>query len=1064
MNIKDLKAKWDKEKDYYKNQELGSGVHSFIRACFESNELFGLKEGSLSGKLESRKNEYIHENKAKEGRKADFVVYISPEIVIPLEAECYDNIQAGIKQLINYQKDFDKHYGILTDGYTWRFYNNNIYREFNLDQIIDETDIFLEFWKEYIKPESYYLTFFEPQGQLSLLKEEKLPVEENRQIFFGDITRLIRSFKNKLQVEGYFEGLDRKDREKKAVEITYAYVIQFILYKTLVDNGFDNFVQEFKEIVKAIHGCLKVKQYGKILGVIEGISNKISQNIYRPFKKEQDFINQILLNLYRQPKNELHDVAPWLDIFVFIKKYNFANIQNEIFGYIYENYLKELYEDTKKGQYFTDPAVVNFMLQQVGFTPEALQKRYQYDKDSVSLIDPSCGSGTFLYSAVNEIIKAFGNNSSEKSKQIEEIVNNNIFGLDIAEFPLYLAEMNILMRMLPLIITEKYNNPIDKKIKVFLTKDSVAEFMNTALRNTLHDIDVKGGQLSMDFKDLDLGYKSYVREENDLGEMKRSLENQPEIPRRRFDFVIGNPPYVSYNECAKQGVLTFELMKQGKIKLNNIYGVNLHSVPNNPKKYRPNPNLYAFFIALGIVLLKDNGRLCYIIPQTLLTAGDLDVLRYYLAKFTTIEKIITFSGKMFVGRGLKQDKPVATSSLIFVIRRGLPPSLHQVEIINYTDPDDEVEETLKDNLANKKVTKKKVLQSEFLRNVANWNFIKQNKAFLDFYNEYKRNSEDISIYYEHSFSKPQFKSKFFFDSGYSIDERKLLKEKPNEEFYYYPKLNSSFWTIKESRGFWPNIRSGNLSHTIKLRQANQGYNLLDSKFKAIWSYANPNKFFFTSLPVIWARNQICAIGSEDKGEVLYLFALLNSSSITLILNSLLRSENEKDLLVSTTAIKEFIRIPRITKDNRPIKNEIIRRTEEMLALEDRTLSDFIDFSKVMIQKFDSVMITDDSLVLRKDGKEIKLQIKDNLDLIKKTIDSNYSNQKLYPEGKQILLTDLKSLPIIDFDKQRALKDYIDDLVFALYFNIPLKELGLNKADSIKIACAKNAHYELVRNQ
>ena len=225
------------------------------------------------------------------------------------------------------------------------------------------------------------------------------------------------------------------------------------------------------------------------------------------------------------------------------------------------------------------------------------------------MIDPSCGSGTFLYAAVNQIIKAFGNGNNEKSKLIETIVNENIFGLDIEEFPLYLAEMNILMRLLPLIINKKYNNPIDKKIKVFLTKDSVAEFFDTALRNTINDISVKSGQLSINFDELDLGYKSYVREEDDLEEMKRSLEEHPKISRRRFDYVIGNPPYVSYNECSKQSLLTFELIKKGKVQLSNIYGVNLHSIPNNPKKYAPKPNLYAFFIALGLALLKDNGKL-----------------------------------------------------------------------------------------------------------------------------------------------------------------------------------------------------------------------------------------------------------------------------------------------------------------------------------------------------------------------------------------------------------------------------------------------------------------------
>jgi hypothetical protein len=173
------------------------------------------------------------------------------------------------------------------------------------------------------------------------------------------------------------------------------------------------------------------------------------------------------------------------------------------------------------------------MLQQVGFTPEEIIRRYQTDKDSISVIDPACGSGTFLYSSVNQLIRAFGTQNEENSKKIEEIVSNNIFGLDIEEFPLYLAEMNIIMRMLPLIVSEKYNNPIDKKIKVFLTKDSIAEFRDTGLANTIHDIKRTNNQDGL-FKELNLGYSSFVREESDLEEMKQSLEERPKIPRRRL--------------------------------------------------------------------------------------------------------------------------------------------------------------------------------------------------------------------------------------------------------------------------------------------------------------------------------------------------------------------------------------------------------------------------------------------------------------------------------------------------------------------------------------------------
>ena len=115
-----------------------------------------------------------------------------------------------------------------------------------LDDILKNTEIFLEFWNEYIKPEFYYLAFFEKKGQKSLFEEtEILYVEKFREIFFDDITKLIRGFKNKLGLEGYLTNIDKKNREKTAVEITYAYIIQFILYKTLVDNDFGKFKKEF---------------------------------------------------------------------------------------------------------------------------------------------------------------------------------------------------------------------------------------------------------------------------------------------------------------------------------------------------------------------------------------------------------------------------------------------------------------------------------------------------------------------------------------------------------------------------------------------------------------------------------------------------------------------------------------------------------------------------------------------------------------------------------------------------------------------------------------------------
>ena len=1051
--IVQLKSMWNKEKESYKTQEVGSGVQRFVKDILECTEILDLKEGKLSTPKENRKNEFIHEKKTKDGRQADFAIYINSDIIIPIEVEQYTNIEQGEDQLFQYQSDLQKKYGILTDGYTWRFYNNNIYRVFTLEHLFSQTDYFLEFWKEYIKPEYYYLSFFEEIGQLPLFGEEVVKVENKRQLFFQDITTLIRGFRHKLRVEGYFNGLEKREAENKATEISYAYIIQFILYKTLVDNKFEDFETDYKGRIENIHNAIKNRSYKEILGRVDGMSQIISQNIYRPFAKEQEYIQGKLLRLFRSAKNELSDVSPWLDIIVFIKKYNFRNVRNEIFGFVYENYLKELYEEEKRGQYFTDSSVVRFMLRQIGYTATKIRKKIKAGElDKLSIVDPACGSGTFLYSATDEIIKSFATVTDATSKQIEEIVTNNIFGLDVDEFPLYLAEMNILMRMLPLIMGEKYNNPLDKKIKVFWTQDSIAEFIGSQLV-------ALGNQISFPESIIKPKFESFVRTEEDLTEMKGSMTS---VPRRRFDYVIANPPYISYNECLKKRVLVFDLIKEGEVNLKSIYGVNLHSVPGNPKGYRPNPNLYAFFVALGLALLKDNGRLCYIIPQTILTVGDLDVLRYHLAKYVTIEKIITFNRNLFIERGLRQRRVIPTSSLIIVASRVAPSKTNEVDIINYQDGEDTIDQTLSNITAGKKISTKKVLQIELLDNFRNWNYIIHDQGIINLHEKYRSSSVDISIYYEHKQAEQAFSSRFYFDSGYNIDERKVMQSPTSGLLHYrFPKLNNRFWTVKEYKGYWPNIRSGDSPMVIDLRQANQGYNLLDSSYKVIWSYINPVRFHFTDAPVIWARNQICAIGSENKEELLYLFSILNSSIVNRILLLQLKSEYEKDLLISTSSIKQYVRVPQLTSKNKHIKDEIINQVEDILTLEEKTLSDFVDFSGILMQIFTDAEITGDTLVLCHDGEKTELPIKGDANLVARSITEGFGKRGLKLEERSISLSGLRNLQVIDFEKQAKLKDYIDNLVFALYFKIPLNEVGLDKAEEIKRVCSESEYYQVM---
>jgi hypothetical protein len=1057
--IKELGITWNNNKAGFQTQELGK-LQDFITDIFESRDLFALTYGDLRKDQKKRKKEFTRET-TKEGagsRRADMVIFIDgEEIVIPVEVERLGNIRAGEHQILQYQTDWRKKYGILTDGNEWRLYFDRWFDTFYLKDIFDKKSKFWSKWEQYITPDTYYDMAFNAKGQQELFETDRLDpcTSENRPFFFNDITTLLSTFKTKISALVPLFA----NEERQAVETTYSYVIQFILYKVLIDNNYIKLKNDYETFRQWVKIALQTETYDEIIKDIKKIAEYIYKNIYEPFRQKQEDINKRLIEQLKKSPT-LNEIAPWLDIIMFIDRYNFKDIRNELFGFVYENYLKELYNDDTKGQYFTDPAVVNFMLHELGYTKETLAKT---GGKNISIIDPSCGAGTFLYSATLAIKEAFDKNDKTSSNEIERLINDNIFGLDIEEFPLFLAEMNILMQLLPVVVNVEYNNVIKDKLKLFITKDSIEEFLNTPINNS--DVNYATNGFFDDFDQSNI--PTYMRDRRDLVEMFKSLAGDMS-KRQRFDYVIGNPPYVGLNKCYKDNIPFAVAMRDKKndgtkrLYMNNVYGVNMHSVPNKAKKGRPNPNLYAFFIALGLALLKEKGKICYIIPQTILTAGDLDVLRYHLAKYTTIEKIITFEAKLFIGRGLTQKKPVPTSSLIFVIKKEKPSASHKIKIVNYDTYTEKQSGDFEKYLNTRNKITSDILQVELFQSIENWNFIKQDGIIVDFLSEYNKRTEDISCYYQHIIASKKFKSNFYFDGGYSIDERQMQNDQAD---YIYPKINNDRYIMVDIRGYWQNIRSGKNKQRIKLRQGNQGYNLLDSKYKVIWSYANTKRFFFTDKPVIWARNQFNAIGSNDKKEILYLFALLNCSVNTTILLTNLKSENEKDFLIGLTSIKQYIRVPEITPETVPIKTEIIEQTEAMLDLEKPVITDYVEFPRTAMQIFDFGRVVSNNLILTAGDRTITGKIKkDKVELVKSVVTARYPKKQSLFSNNEINLSELKFLPAIDFNAQTKVKKYIDDLVFALYFNIELTNIGIENSTAIHNKVAKNEYYFLVNTE
>lgn len=1046
MSIKQLQKRWNIDKDFFAQKEIGE-LQDFVKDILQESDIFALKKGIGSTPNKKRKYEFTIET-SKEGRRADFVIFIKGEdVVIPVEVEKHNNIKKGIEQVFQYQKDWNKKYAILTDGNEWRFYRSNKFKTFFIENILDNPKDFLVYWHEYIKSENYYIELFNQNNQ-EVTEKLELNQPENRLLFFDDITQVIYNFKGKMKAIGAFDDLFKiKEYDKIAVETSYAYLIQFILYKVLVDNGYKKFKDEYDNTLNKIQKALFDKDfYSIIINEIKNISEYISQYIYKPFSEEQKNINTKLIDNLRGNLS-IDDIAPWLDIMLFINRYNFAGLSNEIFGFVYENYLKDLYEEKNKGQYFTDSAVVNFMLKEIGYTEKEISKSALNQK--ISIIDPSCGAGTFLYSAADKIINTFDDGSEKQSKYIEDIIDKNIFGLDIEEFPLYLAEMNILMRLLPLIVNDRYENPIDNKLKIFKTKDSISEFLDTGINSKVEE------EINL-FNHLEktaLDYPSFMRDEKDLEAMLKSLQEKSGV-RERFDFVIGNPPYISYNMCCKQKVdYTIKIKdKNDPFTMGNVYGMNLNTVPGRIKTYPPKPNLYAFFIALGLGLLKDNGKLCYIIPQTILSANDLDVLRYHLSKFTIIEKLITFHGNMFIGRGLKQNRPVPTSSLIFVLKKHNPKQNHKVEITNYTSYNDKNGIDFEKYIKSREKITFEILQSELLENVDNWNFLTYSPELVNFAQKYKELSDSFDIYRLFENSVPRFKDKFYFDVGFILDKKFITSEKKEGYYSILDFKNFSGYSKFHATQYYPNDND-----KIELTRSNQGHVTLSPKYSIVWRIKNPEKFHLTSERIIFNMGTSSIITSNNYSEMLYVFSLLNSFVSKKILEFYLKIASEKEYIVAILPIKKYIRVPKINNENISIKEEVIKQTEKLLNLENNQIKDFVEFNTSK-QKFDSVKIENKYLILTDKDEEIKLRIKSNVDMVEKIINDTFNSKR----PSELTLHNLKFIEAIDIEQQNSIKDYIDDLIFALYFNIPIPNISITNAEQIKKLCNKNNFYNSIK--
>jgi Alw26I/Eco31I/Esp3I family type II restriction m6 adenine DNA methyltransferase len=314
---------------------------------------------------------------------------------VPLDPDMHS------KQIQKYLSDENAQYVILTNLKDWYFYSKMTYpnvkplAKLTLDELLQR---------------------LEPIGnifELLVRLEHESVKEELGERFFEDLKRWVGEL-SKVQFEG---------DEKTKLELIINLINKFIFIQTLDDYGVIQF-----NWIKNTWGLINERWRSKGLEeVIKRFLAEVDEWFYSYYDTEL-FKTNVFNYVKKTPENiqvfynALKNVLGFAEIPVRgITHYNFRHIDEDIFGRAYETFLAEARKE--KGIYYTPKYITQYIvdntvgrifdeaLEEVksklesGRLDEALESIKKFT--SIKVLDPACGSGSFLIKAFRVIVERY---------------------------------------------------------------------------------------------------------------------------------------------------------------------------------------------------------------------------------------------------------------------------------------------------------------------------------------------------------------------------------------------------------------------------------------------------------------------------------------------------------------------------------------------------------------------------------------------------------------------------------------------------------------------------------
>ncbi|MFL5696631.1 MAG: N-6 DNA methylase [Ktedonobacteraceae bacterium] len=377
---------------------------------------------------------------------------------------------------------------------------------------------------------------------------------------------------------------EEQRRSEFALQAAYVIFIRLLLIRICEDKGVfphhlisDGGLKHWQEDIERYFIFANGNPYSPLLN----IAYENAQNIYAHF-----FTGRELFNWYQLDKER------FIMTLYQLSRFNFAEVDSDIIGTIYNTYVNRE-EKRNKGQYYTPPAIIHYILDTVGYNGRNIigsNKR---------LIDPACGSGSFLVSAARRLIAAYQGTKAQVDDPVTvlERVQQNLFGFDLNPFACYLAEINLLIQVLDL-VKQAHTTNRSLKLQPF----------------HIYNVDALARPSGVYYY---MNFNTLLAEENDqVNQIKSRALDTPYA--QGFAFVVANPPYGA--------------------SLSDVYKDMLRT--NWADVFYGQPDTYTFFLKLGLDLLANNGKLGFITPNTYLMGTNTAHLRNKLLTTARIEQIV----------------------------------------------------------------------------------------------------------------------------------------------------------------------------------------------------------------------------------------------------------------------------------------------------------------------------------------------------------------------------------------------------------------------------------------